>query len=1410
MSDLAIGVRFSADSSGLVGQLRLTEAEARKLGIGLEETGTAARKASVGADALAASSAKATGGLGSMAAEAAALRGAIDPMYAAQQRFDQQLTVADQLLGKAAISEREYAAAIALAREQLQTHARTVAGSGAALKGHASALGENTLNVGRQRAGYQQLGAQVQDTFVQISGGTSVIRTLSLQLPQAASAVALLGSASEGSQSKFVKFAGFLSGPWGAALFGAVSVGALLIESLIQQGRESAKSEDKALSLTEALSKEKFGTKEALDALKDFNKEKRRGQETDSLAIDNSIRLARARLQEALATRKALQAELERQQALFVDLSRSASNDVVVEGARRRSVAIRQQLADQGPRVAEAEQALNNLEIDRAGQAAKDAVDPLAAINRQYDRQADAAKRAARGNRELTASLEGRLIAIERTRKAELKAEGDRQAAERKAARPSAGTRGELSSFDRPVSGGSVSGRFSEQRSTHRHQGVDYAVPVGTPIRAPQSGVVDFQGTAGDYGNLLRLSHGAGTQTRYGHLSRFAVQQGQAVERGDVIGYTGGARGAAGAGNSQGPHLHYEVRVNGKAVDPSKGQFPIDPVDVANAGDRAREVAERKADALQQFGDKARESIASVLAGFDKAPSAVDNTFAALRKLDALIEDTGKKKPVGFEGIVADAASAQKAVAETLGGTIDALLKPFEPAAEDLIRAKEAGEAFDEVLKKLAENRPALVALLGEGVVAAFEARAQKAGQIIQTSLGKPFRDAILEGRRSLDLQRLQGEGKTVEAGQQAVINDLMREYNAKSEEELALALQARGVTADELKLKLDQVAQEEALGIAIAKRQEVERTHLGELDRVRSNIERTIEDLPQRGIKVLGDFGRELQGQFQSYLSRYITETLFGGAFKQLERSLTGQDQVATANKAYVGQIGRVVTSLEALETAVQDAADRQTVADGGVVITAQRPDGTKAEDPFDFKLKSPRELFGDITKGLLENVLGDKLAGKIGDKVGAALQGAATGRTAAGLLFGSKANGTGSAIGGGIGQLAGESLAGSLGALGKFAGPFGAIAGGILGSVLGNLFSKPKFGSAVVTSATGDVSSSGRGDAEIQAAKGLGGSVQEGLKKIAAALDAELGAFAVTIGSNDGNFRVNTSGASGLAGKKGQDVTYFDKDEAGAVAFAITDAIGDGAVKGVSAAVQKALSSSKDLETSLAEALKVKGLEELLSGTTGQIERQFKTFERAATDRLRIAKEYGFDLLEVEKRNAEDRVKLVDEVLGSRVGALKDLLTDLSSGNLSEGSAAEKRRALLTEISAEEAKATAGEEGAAKRLADLNRRLVETSREAFGTAGAEYGSDRATATSSAERIIALENDRVKAAQDATAQTNDALKAGNKLADEGNDLAAQQLAELRRIGAVASFSGAVGGGGTGGGRFSTSRSVVV
>jgi murein DD-endopeptidase MepM/ murein hydrolase activator NlpD len=100
------------------------------------------------------------------------------------------------------------------------------------------------------------------------------------------------------------------------------------------------------------------------------------------------------------------------------------------------------------------------------------------------------------------------------------------------------------------------------------HSGVDLAAPIATPIRATADGVVTRASWAGGYGLLVSIQHKDGVVTRYGHMSRLAVEPGQRVAQNAVIGYVGST------GRSTGPHLHYEVLVKGRAVDPLRAKRP--------------------------------------------------------------------------------------------------------------------------------------------------------------------------------------------------------------------------------------------------------------------------------------------------------------------------------------------------------------------------------------------------------------------------------------------------------------------------------------------------------------------------------------------------------------------------------------------------------------------------------------------------------------------------------------------------------------------------------------------------------------------------------------------------------------------------------------------------------------------
>lgn len=115
---------------------------------------------------------------------------------------------------------------------------------------------------------------------------------------------------------------------------------------------------------------------------------------------------------------------------------------------------------------------------------------------------------------------------------------------------------------------GYITSAFSRSRKhpilnrARPHEGVDISAPRGTPIVAAAKGRIRFSGPDGDYGLSVEVDHGFGVVTRYAHASKLLVQRGQTVERGQTIGLVGET------GLAVGPHLHYEVLVNGKPTNP--------------------------------------------------------------------------------------------------------------------------------------------------------------------------------------------------------------------------------------------------------------------------------------------------------------------------------------------------------------------------------------------------------------------------------------------------------------------------------------------------------------------------------------------------------------------------------------------------------------------------------------------------------------------------------------------------------------------------------------------------------------------------------------------------------------------------------------------------------------------------
>lgn len=440
--------------------------------------------------------------------------------------------------------------------------------------------------------------------------------------------------------------------------------------------------------------------------------------------------------------------------------------------------------------------------------------------------------------------------------------------------------------------------------------------------------------------------------------------------------------------------------------------------------------------------------------------------------------------------------------------------------------------------------------------------------------------------------------------------------------------------------------------------------------------------------------------------------------------------------------------------------------------------------------------KALGNQITGKLDEIFG----GRSGDgtfmrRFSAVVVNAGIGAAAGG---GSPTAAIGGAIGGELGKVAGEAIGKKVGGLlGQALGPLGSILGSVLGGALGSLANKEPTGRATLDLQNGVASViTGRGNsaAATRAAVGNINSVSDALSQIAERLGGELGSARVSIVVRGDTFRVDPTGAGR---RKGTGVIKTSSAEE-ALQIALADAIRDGGIAGVSPRVQTALRRYADnVNRAVAEALKVQSLEDLLASRENPFAVVFRDFERVARDRLKVARDYGFDLVEIERLNGEERAKLLARQLSDATRSVRDLLDDLSFGARSEGSATQRLDALAAERARLEGLIAAGDMEAIDKLARVVEQQLDLSRQAFG-ATLRFATDRADAIASLEALLRQTEAKInEAAARARDGTVEQLTELNRTADEQVLIQQQILAALQ--------GGIALGGGGGGAAFDAS-----
>lgn len=790
---------------------------------------------------------------------------------------------------------------------------------------------------------------------------------------------------------------------------------------------------------------------------------------------------------------------------------------------------------------------------------------------------------------------------------------------------------------------------------------------------------------------------------------------------------------------------------------------------------RRREEAEARrqaaaADRLADFGNRAADAIGRINDRWNEQPTLIDKARQDTDALNDLIQELSEKHPPNFAATIDSARAAQTAIQA-------GLLKPFNDMIEAGTRQRYQQLLVLQGREHEADVMARVLQLQDQGLTITAAQRAQIDAMVSseeQINLLLDKREAII-GAYQQSIGDLRGSLEELLSGGSAADFGKSLIANAKRLQGQLLTEQLFGSGLREIEQR---IRRETGLESAVDLLDRQTRATATSFDAVGISATRLVTALDgaaniASGVSVTGDptFGSNLDSSNNAWMANYMRAINNGEDPNNPDIVVEGPRRTARPTLTtmpvndYFREIARVLANpIVTLLGQIDDTMGTKLAGRLGGVI-----EGGIAG-----------YMQGGVVMGALGALKGVGIGGKIGAGIDQAYGGAQTGllTSQVGNMLGVKNSQTGAQIGGAIGSF--------------LPIPGGAIIGSIAGGLFGGLFKKKPSGAAVISNADTAASTSGKLGEQLS---GTTSSVQSALAQIADRLGGTLGNFSTSIGKYGDYYRVSASGSASIGDKKytdrnRSDILYDGKNEAEAIAAMIRNAIADGGIGGLSAAMQKALASNSDVDKAVAEALKVQQVEELLGGLGFTMEKQFRTFETQAKDRLRIAQQYGFDVTAIEARNAEDRKKLLDQILGERVGALQQLLSDMTVGNLFEGSAADRRTALMAEVAKAKTDAEAGVDGAAQKLADLSRQLVETSRDAYGTAGPEYAADRTGAIASAEKVIALENERIKAAQDAAIGTKAALDENNRLTNESNDLLAQIATGLSNLSLFGTGSG--------------------
>lgn len=552
----------------------------------------------------------------------------------------------------------------------------------------------------------------------------------------------------------------------------------------------------------------------------------------------------------------------------------------------------------------------------------------------------------------------------------------------------------------------------------------------------------------------------------------------------------------------------------------------------------------------------------------------------------------------------------------------------------------------------------------------------------------RPVTDSLKQGREQLDLLELQARG----------MGDLAELTRRRVE----LEKQVGELMPEELEELRHQIADEHRLNDVLEQRNAIIENNAQFLGQVRDAGRDAIRAFLGGDIKGgIKNFARQIKNAFLDAKANEIAIKLFGdpekkyrdemtrglnssadrltGSSDKLDRSAVSLDRAADALTNSVSGAARPIVTADGtispgllgngvgggpfgdLASAIGDlsqSVSHPTTVDenGDIVVTGTRPKklgpiqmpggvDSVLDDAFSSIFGGPAGIASALAQGA--GVLAGK--GSIGSKVEGLMGVAAQAIAAANPIAA-------------IGLMAQNVIGSALGIKQRGGGLFG-----LLGSVVINkLFpKKTKKGSATITNLSGNYTIGGNSSGAKEAATGAAGSVTEGLQRILDALGGTLGAFAVSIGTRDGDYRVDTTGRGNT--KKSGTVKDFNEDAEAAIRFAIMDAIQDGAIQGIREGSKRLLKAGKDLDLALEKAMKFEDVFKRLKRFKDPVGAAVDDVNTEFQNLIRIFQEAGASAAEwadLEELYGLERADAIKQATQATTSALDDFIKSLTSG--------------------------------------------------------------------------------------------------------------------------------------------------